>query len=54
MSISPTIISEWQELWAETAKNSQQNSLEPFESYCQVPRQFGKGYVRNIEVYPQL
>ena len=53
MTITPTR-SEWQELWAETAKNSQQNSLKPFESYCQVPRQFGKGYVRNVEVYLQL
>ncbi|MEH2253110.1 hypothetical protein [Nostoc sp.] len=97
MTITPTI-SDWQELWAETAKNSQQNSSEPFEkeareqgaggivqmgirphpnenhlafigglrpmlrsapqqesgvfspclfveSYCEVPRQLGKGYV---------
>ncbi|MEH2410048.1 hypothetical protein [Nostoc sp.] len=44
MTITPTI-SEWQELWAKAAKNSQQNSSEPFESYCQVLRQLGKRYV---------
>lgn len=42
------------DLWAEARQNSQQNSSEPFESYCQVPKQLGKGYGREIEVYPQL
>ncbi|MEH1768906.1 hypothetical protein [Nostoc sp.] len=42
------------ELWAEAEMNSPQNSSEPFESYCQVPKQLGKGYERNIEVYPQV
>ncbi|MFN6560471.1 MAG: helix-turn-helix domain-containing protein [Nostoc sp. ChiSLP01] len=52
MTITPT--PEWQEWWAEARQNSQQNSLEPFESYCQVPRQLGKGYRRSIEVHPQV
>ncbi|MEH2378046.1 MAG: AraC family transcriptional regulator [Nostoc sp.] len=42
------------ELWAEARQNSQQNLSEPFESYCQVPKQLGKGYTRSIEVYPQV
>ncbi|MEH2244949.1 hypothetical protein [Nostoc sp.] len=41
------------ELWAEAIQNSLQNS-EPDEFIYQVPRQLGKGYVRNIEVYPDL
>ncbi|MEH1836447.1 MAG: AraC family transcriptional regulator [Nostoc sp.] len=53
MTITPTI-AEWDEWWAEADKNSLQNSSEPFESYCQVPKQLGKGYGRDIEVYPQL
>ncbi|MEH2180194.1 Fur family transcriptional regulator [Nostoc sp.] len=28
--------------------------LEPFESYCQLPKQLGIGYARDIEVYPQV
>ncbi|MEH2437272.1 MAG: AraC family transcriptional regulator [Nostoc sp.] len=42
------------ELWAEARQNSQQNLSEPFESYCQIPKQLGKGYTRSIEVYPQV
>ncbi|MEH2201682.1 hypothetical protein [Nostoc sp.] len=42
------------ELWAEARQNSQQNSSEPYESSCQIPRQLGKGYTRSIEVHPQL
>ncbi|MHC5860672.1 MAG: AraC family transcriptional regulator, partial [Nostoc sp.] len=42
------------ELWAEAEMNSQQNSSEPFEYYCQVPKQLGKGYTRSIEVHPQV
>ena len=42
------------EFWAEAERDSQQNSLEPFESYCQIPKQLGKGYVRSIEVHPQV
>ncbi|MEH2180230.1 AraC family transcriptional regulator [Nostoc sp.] len=52
MTITPT--PEWQEWWAEAAKNSPQNPSQPFEFYCQVPQQLGKGYTRDIEVYPQL
>ncbi|MEH2408298.1 helix-turn-helix transcriptional regulator [Nostoc sp.] len=42
------------ELWAEAKQNSQQNLSEPYESYCQIPRQLGKGYTRSIEVHPQV
>ncbi|MEH2273499.1 MAG: AraC family transcriptional regulator [Nostoc sp.] len=52
MTITPT--PEWDEWWTEAAKNSPQNLSEPFESYCQMPKQLGKGYVRDIEVYPQV
>ncbi|MEH1926475.1 AraC family transcriptional regulator [Nostoc sp.] len=53
MTITPTPERET-ELWAEARQNSQQNLSEPFESYCQVPKQLGKGYTRSIEVYPQV
>ncbi|MEH2081784.1 MAG: AraC family transcriptional regulator [Nostoc sp.] len=49
-----TLTTECDEWWVEAAKNSPQNPLEPFESYCQLPKQLGKGYERNIEVYPQV
>ena len=52
MTITPT--PEWDEWWAEAAKNSLQKPSELFKSYCQVPKQLGKGYVQDIEVYPQL
>lgn len=38
------------ELWAEAEMNSLQNS-DPDEFICQVPRQLGKGYMREIEVH---
>ncbi|WP_375510090.1 hypothetical protein [uncultured Nostoc sp.] len=41
------------ELWEEAQMNSLQNP-EPDEFIYQVPRQLGKGYVREIEVYPNL
>ncbi|QDL11046.1 AraC family transcriptional regulator [Brasilonema octagenarum UFV-E1] len=43
------------QLWAEAEQNSTWNAAsEPFEIICQIPKQLGKGYVRDIEVYPQL
>ena len=42
------------EFWAEARENSQHNLSEPFESYCQVPKQLGKGYTRSIEVHTQV
>ncbi|WP_138502812.1 helix-turn-helix transcriptional regulator [Nostoc sp. PA-18-2419] len=42
------------DLWAQARQNSLQNPSEPFEFYCQVPQQLGKGYVQDIEVYPQV
>ncbi|WP_442941704.1 helix-turn-helix domain-containing protein [Nostoc sp.] len=53
MTITLTLEQET-DLWAEARQNSQQTSLEPFEFYRQIPKQLGKGYVRDIEVYPQL
>ncbi|MEH1839239.1 MAG: AraC family transcriptional regulator [Nostoc sp.] len=44
---------EWEELWAEAEMNSQKNP-ESNEYIYQMPRQLGKGYVREIEVYPHL
>ncbi|MHC5720657.1 MAG: AraC family transcriptional regulator, partial [Nostoc sp.] len=41
------------ELWAEAKMSSLQNP-EPDEFIYQVPRQLGKGYVRNIDAYPDL
>ncbi|MEH2466929.1 hypothetical protein [Nostoc sp.] len=49
-----TLTPEWQEWWAEAAKNSPQNPLKPFEFYWQIPKQLGKGYDQSIEVYPQF
>ena len=43
------------ELRAEAKQNSLRTlSQEPLELLCEVPQQFGKGYERYIEVYPQL
>ncbi|MEH1845007.1 MAG: hypothetical protein V7L25_08390 [Nostoc sp.] len=44
---------EWDKLWAEAELNSQKNP-ESNEFIYQVPKQLGKGYVRDIEVYPHL
>ncbi|MEH1832303.1 MAG: AraC family transcriptional regulator [Nostoc sp.] len=44
---------EERELWAEAKLNSLQNP-EPNEFIYQVPKQLGKGYMRDIEVYPHL
>ncbi|MEH2453582.1 AraC family transcriptional regulator [Nostoc sp.] len=44
---------EERELWAEAKLNSLQNP-EPYEFLYQVPKQLGKGYVRDIQVYPHL
>ncbi len=52
MTITLTQKENW-ELWAEAEMNSLQNP-EPDEFICQVPRLLGKGYVRDIEVYPNL
>ena len=43
------------ELWAEAVQNSQRVlSEEPLEILCEIPRQLGKGYMRDIQVHPQL
>ncbi|MEH2180214.1 AraC family transcriptional regulator [Nostoc sp.] len=44
---------EWDELLAEAEMNSLQNP-QPDEFIRQMPRLLGKGYERNIEVYPNL
>ncbi|MEH2071659.1 MAG: hypothetical protein V7K47_26480 [Nostoc sp.] len=41
------------ELWAETKVNNLQNP-EPDEFIYQMPTILGKGYERNIKVYPNL
>ncbi|QDL07266.1 hypothetical protein DP114_04525 [Brasilonema sennae CENA114] len=41
------------ELWAEADQNTLQNP-EPHEFVGQIPRQLGTGYVRDIEVHPNL
>ncbi|MBW4568688.1 MAG: hypothetical protein KME31_11865 [Tolypothrix carrinoi HA7290-LM1] len=52
MTITLTLKENW-ELWAEAKNNSQQNSTN-FEILCSLPKQLGKGYIRNIEVHPNL
>ena len=52
MTITLTMEEE-SELWAEAKCNSLQK-LEPCEVLCEMSRQFGKGYVRYIELYPEL
>ncbi|MCG6138596.1 MAG: AraC family transcriptional regulator [Nostoc sp. LLA-1] len=43
------------ELWAEANHNySQPSGTEPFEIIRQMPKQLGKGYLRDIEVHPHL
>jgi iron complex outermembrane recepter protein len=41
------------QLWAEAVHNTLQNP-EPDEFLCQIPKQLGKGYNRDIEVHPHL
>ncbi|MFQ4142477.1 AraC family transcriptional regulator [Chlorogloeopsis sp. ULAP02] len=54
MTITLTMKEEW-ELWAEAKENSPQPlKRESFEIIREVPRQLGKGYVRDIEVHPEL
>ncbi|MGJ5632671.1 helix-turn-helix transcriptional regulator [Nostoc sp. CALU 1950] len=52
MTITLTMKEDW-ELWAEANCNSLQQP-EPFEILRQMPKQFGKGYLRDIEVHPDL
>ncbi|MDZ8110157.1 MAG: AraC family transcriptional regulator [Nostoc sp. DedQUE12a] len=54
MTITLTMKEEW-ELWAEANHNClQKPKLESFEILREVPKQLGKGYVRDIKVYPEL
>lgn len=54
MTITLTMKEDW-ELWAEANCNSsQQPEPELFEILRQMPKQLGKGYVRDIEVHPHL
>jgi AraC-like DNA-binding protein len=46
---------DYNELLEESQRNSRYNSaLEPFESLYENPKQLGKGYYRDIEVYPEF
>jgi len=40
------------ELWAKANCNSLQQ--EPFEILCELPKQLAKGYIRDIDVHPDL
>ncbi|BDA71234.1 transcriptional regulator [Calothrix sp. PCC 7716] len=54
MSITLTL-KEDEELWDEAAQSSMYKSaLLPFEFCCEVPKQLGRGYRQEIEVYPEL
>ncbi|MBW4686496.1 MAG: AraC family transcriptional regulator [Komarekiella atlantica HA4396-MV6] len=54
MTITLTMQEDW-ELWTEANCNSsQQLEQEPFEIVREMPKRLGKGYVRDIEVYPEL
>jgi len=54
MTITLTMKEDW-ELWAEANQNSPQApEKEPFEIISQMPKQLGKGYLRDIEVHPDL
>jgi hypothetical protein len=54
MSITLTMKENCQ-LWAEAKQNSHQTPVkEPFEIISEMPKQLGKGYLRDIEVHPEL
>ncbi|MBP5974013.1 helix-turn-helix transcriptional regulator [Brasilonema sp. CT11] len=54
MTITLTLKEEAQ-LWDEAVQNSTCNTAsEPFEIFYQIPKQLGKGHMRDIEVHPQL
>jgi len=54
MTITLTMYEDW-ELWAEANPISlQQTQGESFEIIREIPKRLGKGYVRDIEVYPEL
>ncbi|MBD2729528.1 helix-turn-helix transcriptional regulator [Nostoc sp. FACHB-892] len=54
MTITLTQKENW-ELWAEANQNSHQApEKEPFEIISEMPKQLGKGYLRDIEVHPDL
>lgn len=45
----------YDELFEESQQiNKCKLGLEPFEDFYQTPKQLGKGYSREIEVYPEL
>ncbi|MFQ4146616.1 AraC family transcriptional regulator [Chlorogloeopsis sp. ULAP02] len=46
---------EAEELWEEVQQNSIcKSALPSIESWCEMPRQLGKGYLQFIEVYPEV
>ncbi|MBD6619067.1 helix-turn-helix transcriptional regulator [Komarekiella sp. 'clone 1'] len=54
MTITLTMQEDW-ELWEEANQNCLQPSeREPFEIIRQMPKQLGQGYIRDIEVHPEL
>ena len=54
MTITLTMEQDW-ELWIEAQRNSlQEPKPEPVEILSEMSRELGKGYVRDIELYPEL
>jgi AraC-like DNA-binding protein len=54
MTITLTIKEE-SELWVEANHNNrQQPEQEPFEIFQELPKELGKGYVRDVEVHPEF
>ncbi|BAZ20936.1 transcriptional regulator [Kalymmatonema gypsitolerans NIES-4073] len=54
MTITLTMKEESQ-LWAEAKHNNrQQPQREPFEIFQELPKELGKGYVRDVEVHPEF
>jgi AraC-like DNA-binding protein len=54
MTITLTLAEE-NELYTEAEQNSIcKSALPSFESWCEIPKQLGKGYIQSIELYPEL
>lgn len=47
-------LTEYNSLCNKALQNSPRNISAPFELFYEVPKQLGKGYVRDIEVSPNL
>ncbi len=54
MTITLTLKDYWELLREARQNKTCELTLEPFEHLCEMPRQLGKGHMREIEVYPEL